>query len=121
MNVTNLRQQAARLTEYWSPKVVGQVNDQYVKVAKIKGEMAWHQHDHEDELFLVLRGNLTLELEDGAVHLGEGDCYIMPKGVLHHPVAAEECLLALVETVTTLHTGNVVTEQTKSIKEQLAP
>ncbi len=121
MNVTNLRTQAAQLTEYWSPKVVGQVNDQYIKVAKVKGEMAWHKHDAEDELFLVLSGRFTLELEDGAVHLSEGDCYIMPKGVLHHPVAEEECLIALVETVTTLHTGDLVTEQTKTIEEQLAP
>ena len=116
----NLRRMAAELTEYWSPRVVGQVNDQYVKVAKVKGDFAWHKHDAEDELFLILEGKLTIEYEDRVVELSTGDCHIVPKGVLHYPTCEEECLLALIETVTTKHTGDVMTDKTKSIEQQLS-
>lgn len=109
-----------RVTEYWSPKVVAQVNDQYVKVAKLLGEMDWHRHAAEDELFWVLRGRLRLEFRDHVTELEAGQCCVVPRGVEHHPVAAEECWIVLVETVTTLHTGDRVTAQTRSIEEQLA-
>jgi mannose-6-phosphate isomerase-like protein (cupin superfamily) len=97
------------------------VNDQYVKVAKFKGKLAWHKHDDEDELFMVVYGQLVIELEDNKLSLGPGDFCVIPKGTLHNPVAAEECGIVLVETVTTKHTGDVVTPFTKSIAEQLAP
>ena len=115
----NLRQQAAGLDEYWSPRILGQVNDQYVKVAKIKGDLTWHKHDDEDELFLVLAGKLRIEYEDHFVDLEEGDFHVVPKGTMHNPVCEEECLIALIETVTTKHTGDKMVTGTKSIEKQL--
>ena len=113
--------QFARVTDHWSPKIIAQVNDQYVKVARLLGEMDWHRHADEDELFWVLRGRLRLEFRDHVVALEPGQCCVVPRGVEHHPVAAEECWIVLVETVTTLHTGDRVTSQTRSIEEQLTP
>ena len=109
-----------RVTDFWSPKVVAQVNDQYVKVAKLLGELEWHQHADEDELFWVLRGRLRLEFRDQVIELDEGQCCVVPRGVEHHPVAAAECWIVLVETTTTRHTGDVTTSRTRSIEEQLA-
>jgi mannose-6-phosphate isomerase-like protein (cupin superfamily) len=112
---------AAALPALWSPRVVAQVNDQYVKVARVHGEFVWHHHADEDELFLVLRGRLRLDFEDRpAVTLGPGACYVVPRGVRHRPVAEEEVWMALVEPVGTRHTGDLVTERTRSIAEQLA-
>ena len=116
----NLKARAAELTEYWSPKVLGQVNDQYIKVAKIKGEFAWHKHDDEDEMFLILDGQLTIQYEDHAVELNAGDFHVVPRGVMHNPICDHECLIALIETVTTAHTGDTMTDKTKSIEEQLS-
>ncbi|MCP4203154.1 MAG: cupin domain-containing protein [bacterium] len=116
----NLSTEAEKLRKYWSPKVVGRVNDQYVKVAKLKGDLTWHKHDLEDELFLIIKGNLVIEYEDRKVHLREGDFHVVPKGRMHNPVCSEECWVALIETVTTKHTGDVVTDKTKSIEAQLA-
>ncbi|WP_299397152.1 cupin domain-containing protein [Pelagibius sp.] len=118
--VVNLKAQLDGVEDLWSPRVVGRVNDQFVKVAKVKGALAWHKHDAEDELFLVLKGRLVIQYEDGAVTLEEGDMHIVPKGRMHNPVAAEECWIALVETVTTRHTGDVVTEKTKPVDRQIA-
>jgi len=115
----NIDSQFDGVTEYWSPKVIGRVNDEYVKIAKLKGEFVWHTHDAEDELFLVIRGQLRIQLEDGEVALGPGQFVVVPHGVRHNPVAAEECWVMLVETVTTRHTGDVVTSRTRSIAEQL--
>ncbi len=124
LKAKNLRAAASELTEYWSPKVVGEVDDFFVKVAKVKGTFVWHLHEDEDELFLVLKGQLRLEMRDargeadGDVELDEGDFFVMPKGVEHLPVAEDECWLALLERKTTKHTGAVVTPLTKSIEEQ---
>ena len=108
------------VTEYWSPKVVAQVNDQYMKIAKVKGELAWHSHRDEDELFYVVRGRLRMEYEGGrVVELGEGVVHVVPKGVLHNPVAQDECWIVLIEAVTTRHTGDVDTPLTRTIKQQL--
>ena len=107
------------VTEYWSPQIVGQVNDQYVKIAKAKGVLAWHKHDHEDELFYICKGSLKIEYEDSEVMLNEGDFHIVPKGKIHNPVAESECWIMLIETVTTAHTGDVVIERSKSIAAQL--
>lgn len=115
----NLEAACSELDEHWSPRVVGRVADQYVKVAKIHGELVWHAHDEEDELFLVLKGTLRIQMEDGDVTLGAGDMFVVPAGVRHNPVAEEECWLALVEPVTTKHTGDVETERSRSIEEQL--
>lgn len=112
---------AASLTEYWSPRVVAEVDDAYIKVAKVKGSLAWHAHDQEDELFLVLKGSLVIEMEAGAVTLNEGQMYVVPKGVRHNPIAENECHIMLIERKTTKHTGDVVTEKTRSLAEQLRP
>jgi len=112
---------AASLSELWSPRVIGTVDDTYIKVAKVHGSLTWHSHDNEDELFLVLKGRLRIEMEDGAVELGEGDMFIVPKGVRHNSVADEECNILLIERKSTLHTGTVTTEKTRSVAEQLRP
>lgn len=119
LNVVDIESKFAGLTEYWSPRVVGRVNDQYVKVAKLKGEFVWHAHDREDELFLVVRGRLRIQLEDGEVVIAPGQFVVVPRGVRHNPVAEEECWVVLIETVTTKHTGEVETARTRSIEEQL--
>ena len=110
---------AAGLSEYWSPRVIGEIDDSYVKVAKIKGTLTWHSHEHEDELFFVLKGFLRIEMEQGVVELREGEMFIVPKGVRHNPVAEEECHILLFERKSTAHTGNVVIDKTRSIEEQL--
>jgi mannose-6-phosphate isomerase-like protein (cupin superfamily) len=112
---------AASLTELWSPRVVGEVDEAYIKVAKVQGQLTWHSHADEDELFMVLKGRLRIELEDGVVELGEGQMTIIPKGVRHNPVAEQECHLLLIERKTTRHTGDVVMEKTRSLDEQLRP
>ena len=89
MDVRNLREEVAMLAEYWLPRVVGRVNDQYIKVAKIKGEFVWHTHDDEDELFYIVKGQLRMRYEDGEVILNEGDFHVVPKGVMHNPLADE--------------------------------
>lgn len=119
MKSIDLREALAGVTEYWSPRIVGRVNDQYIKVAKLKGEFTWHKHDQEDEMFLIVYGSLTIQFEDGAVMLGPGEFYVIPKGTLHNPVAAEECGMVLIETMTTRHTGDVESPLTKSIEQQL--
>ncbi|RYC29692.1 cupin domain-containing protein [Lichenibacterium minor] len=108
------------ITEHWSPRVVGRVNDQYVKVAKVLGELVWHKHDDEDELFLVLRGRLRIQFGGGReIVLQEGQFCVVPRGTMHNPIADEECSIALIETVTTQHTGDVKISRTRSIAEQL--
>jgi mannose-6-phosphate isomerase-like protein (cupin superfamily) len=110
---------AATLPEPWSPRVIAEVDDSYVKVAKLQGSLAWHSHEREDELFLVLEGRLRIEMESETVELGQGQLFVVPKGVRHNPVAEHECLVLLIERKSTLHTGDVVTEKTRSIAEQL--
>jgi mannose-6-phosphate isomerase-like protein (cupin superfamily) len=112
---------AAQLADYWSPRVVAELDDSFVKVAKIKGTLAWHTHEGEDELFYVLKGNLKIEFEGSVVELTEGETYVVPKGVPHNPVAEEECLIMLIEKKSTLHTGDVITPMTRTIGEQLQP
>ncbi len=117
--VVSPNQIAASLTELWSPRVVAEVDDAYIKVAKVQGSLAWHSHENEDELFLVLKGHLRIEMEDSVVELNEGEMFVVPKGVPHNPVAERECHLMLIERKSTLHTGEVVTAKTRSIAEQL--
>ena len=111
--------QFRRVTDYWSPKVVTRVNDQYVKVARLLGEMDWHSHADEDELFWVVRGRMRLEFRDGAAELSAGQCCVVPRGVEHHPVAEEECWIVLIEPKGTLNTGNVVGERTVAAPERI--
>jgi quercetin dioxygenase-like cupin family protein len=116
---TSLAAHFAAITEHWSPHVIARVNDQYVKLAKVRGELAWHAHADEDELFYVVKGRLVLQFEGHEVALGEGDLYVVPRGVRHNPVADDECWIMLVETVTTKHTGDVTTPLTRTVEEQL--
>ena len=105
---------------HWTPRVVGQVNDQYVKVAKLLGELVWHAHDAEDEMFIVVSGRLRIQLpDDQEVVLTPGQFYVVPRGVLHNPVADEEVHIVLIETVTTAHTGDVIVEGTVPLERQL--
>jgi mannose-6-phosphate isomerase-like protein (cupin superfamily) len=120
-NVTSPKQVAASLVELWSPRVVAEVDDAYIKVAKVHGSLAWHSHENEDELFLILKGALRIEMEGGNVELKEGEMFVVPKGVRHNPVAEQECHLMLIERKTTLHTGDTVTDKTRSLAEQLRP
>jgi mannose-6-phosphate isomerase-like protein (cupin superfamily) len=110
---------AEKLTDHWSPRVIAEVDDSYVKVAKLKGELAWHSHEAEDELFLVLKGTLRIEMEGRTVTLNAGELFVVPKGVRHNPVADEECHILLLERKSTAHTGDVMTERTRSLEEQL--
>jgi mannose-6-phosphate isomerase-like protein (cupin superfamily) len=121
LKVVSPTQAAAALTELWSPRVIGEVDEAYLKVAKVHGSLAWHSHEEEDELFLVLKGHLRIELEEGSVELSEGELFVVPKGVRHNPVAEQECHLLLIERKSTLHTGTVVTEKTRTLAEQLRP
>jgi mannose-6-phosphate isomerase-like protein (cupin superfamily) len=112
---------ASALAEHWSPRVIAEVDDAYVKVAKVQGTLAWHSHDDEDEFFYVLSGTLRIEMDERAVELHAGDAFVVPKGVRHNPVAERECLVMLIERKTTQHTGTTVTDKTRSIAEQLRP
>jgi len=108
----NLAQKFSLFQEYWSPKIAGELNDSYVKLAKLKGEFVWHQHEAEDELFLVVKGKLLIKLRDGDIWLEEGEFVIIPQGVEHMPVAEDEVHIVLIEPKTTLNTGNVQNERT---------
>jgi mannose-6-phosphate isomerase-like protein (cupin superfamily) len=108
----NLAQKFSLFDEYWTPKIVGELNGQYVKLAKLKGEFVWHRHEAEDEFFLVIKGRLTIRLRDADLILDEGEFAIVPHGVEHCPVAAEEAHVLMFEPQSTLHTGNVRTEKT---------
>lgn len=119
--VTLPKQVAASLDEFWSPHVIAEVDDAYIKVAKVHGSLAWHSHENEDELFYILKGRLRIEMETHSVELAEGEMFVVPKGVRHNPVADLECHIMLIERKTTLHTGNTITEKTKSLAEQLSP
>ncbi|KAJ9463419.1 hypothetical protein DIPPA_21378 [Diplonema papillatum] len=119
LDVVNLKKELDKVHDYWSPRIVGRVNDQYVKVAKVKGEFVWHKHDGEDEMFFIVKGSLVIQYEDGQAELSEGDFHVVPKGKRHNPVAAEECWIALIEPVETTHTGDVVSDRTKSVEDQL--
>jgi mannose-6-phosphate isomerase-like protein (cupin superfamily) len=108
----NLAEKLGRFADQWSPKIVADLNDSHVKLAKVQGEFVWHQHADEDELFVVIRGELTIELRDGEVTLGPGELVVIPKGVEHRPVAREEVHLMLIEPKGIRHTGDVMTERT---------
>jgi mannose-6-phosphate isomerase-like protein (cupin superfamily) len=111
-DTVNLAQKFGLIRDYWSPKIAGQLNGQYVKLAKLKGEFVWHRHENEDELFLVVKGILTIALKDREVVVREGEFFIVPAGIEHRPVAAEEVHAVLLEPVSAVNTGNVTNERT---------
>lgn len=117
--VINIEKSFDSITEYWSPKVISKVNDQYMKIAKIKGEFVWHKHDNEDELFHIIKGELSMEYEGRSVLLKKGDVHVVPMGVMHNPKAEQECWVMLIETVSTTHTGDTISNKTRSIEDQL--
>ena len=112
MEKVNLAQKLALFDALWSPKIVGELNGQHVKLAKLRGEFVWHHHDDEDELFLVVKGQLIMKLRDGDIELNEGEFLIVPRGVEHKPVAPEEVYVLLFEPKGTLNTGNTQGELT---------
>lgn len=118
MDVVNLEQKLARFTETWSPRIVGRLNGQLVKVVKLSGEFVWHHHAEEDEMFLVVAGRLRIRFRDGDRTLGPGEFIIVPRGVEHMPVAEEECHVVLFEPESTLNTGEIENERTvRELKE----
>lgn len=102
----NIQEKLTLFTDYWSPKIIGDLNDSHIKLAKFKGEFVWHKHDHEDELFLVINGDLTIKFEDQDINLSPGEFVIVPKGVEHCPVAKEEAHVLLIEPKSTLNVGD---------------
>ena len=119
MDKVNLAQKFSMFQEYWSPKIVGELNDSYVKLVKLKGEFVWHHHDTEDELFLVVKGRLLIKLRDRDILLEEGELVIIPRGVDHLPIAEEEAHVLLLEPKTTLNTGNTQNERTVNDLERI--
>lgn len=119
MDKTNVYHKMDLFNEYWSPKIIGEVNESYVKVAKLKGEFLWHTHENEDEMFYVLKGLLVIKFRDKDVALNEGEFLIIPKGVEHMPVADEEVHVMLIEAKATLNTGNVRNERTVENLEKI--
>ncbi|PKN94643.1 MAG: cupin domain-containing protein [Chloroflexi bacterium HGW-Chloroflexi-6] len=116
MDVINLSQKLDLFHEHWSPRIVGELNDSYVKLAKLQGEFVWHQHENEDELFLVVKGKLQIKLRDRDLWINEGEFVIILKGVEHCPVADEEVQVLLLEPKSTLNTGDVQNERTVEAK-----
>lgn len=112
MDKVNLSEKFALFSEYWSPRIVAELNDSHVKVVKLHGEFVWHHHDHEDELFFVIKGRLLMKLHDGDIWIEEGEMLVVPKGVEHMPVADQEVWVMLIEPKSTLNTGNVQNERT---------
>ena len=112
MQKVNLAEKFDLIDECWSPRIAGELNGQQVKLAKLKGEFVWHHHDHEDELFLVIKGRLVIRLPGEEIALNEGEFFIVPRGVEHQPVAEEEVHLLLFEPASTLNTGNLQNERT---------
>jgi len=112
MQVVNLAQKFELFNEQWSPKIAGELNDAYVKLAKLQGEFVWHQHEHEDEMFLVIKGKLQIRLRDGDLWINPGEFVIIPKGVEHCPVAEAEVQVMLLEPKSTLNTGDQNNERT---------
>ncbi|MBO9562764.1 MAG: cupin domain-containing protein [Niastella sp.] len=113
MNKVNLAEKFATFSEHWSPKIVGELNGQHVKLVKFQGPFTWHHHEHEDEMFLVVKGSFIMEFRDKNVVLNEGEFLIVPRGVEHRPNAPEEVEVLLFEPAGTLNTGNVENEFTK--------
>jgi mannose-6-phosphate isomerase-like protein (cupin superfamily) len=119
MEVVNLADKLSKITEHWSPKIVGEINDSYVKLVKFKGAFVWHHHDDEDEMFLVVKGRMKMRFRDRDVFVNPGEFIIVPKGVEHLPEAEDEVHIVLFEPKTTLNTGNVRNEHTVLELERL--
>lgn len=119
MDKINLAEKFSLFTDYYNPRIIGELNSQHVKAVKLKGEFVWHKHDDEDEMFLVIKGRLTMKLRDKTIEINEGEFLIVPRGVEHKPVAEEEVHILLFEPATTLNTGNVQNEMTRATLEKI--
>ncbi len=119
MDAVNLKEKFTQFSDHWNPRIIGEVNDCYLKAAKIKGAFVWHHHENEDELFLVVKGRLQMKFRDRDVIIEEGEFIIVPRGVEHCPVAEEETHIVLMEPKSTLNTGNVVNERTVAVLERI--
>jgi mannose-6-phosphate isomerase-like protein (cupin superfamily) len=119
MEKVNLAQKLSLFNDHYNPRIVGELNNQHVKLVKLKGEFVWHKHDVEDELFLVIKGTLRMEYRDRTVEINEGEFIIVPHGVEHKPSAAEEVHILLFEPAATLNTGDVENEMTRSTLEKI--
>ena len=115
----NIDQKLSLFNDHWNPRIIGELNKQHVKLAKIKGEFIWHKHDHEDEMFLVLKGTLKIEFRDRTETIRENEIIIVPKGVEHKPIAEEEVSIMLFEPATTINTGDLDNERTRKNLESL--
>ena len=119
MKKINISQKLAQFNDHWNPRIIGGLNKQHVKLAKIKGEFIWHKHDHEDEMFLVLKGTLKIEFRDRTETIQENEIIIVPKGVEHKPIAEEEVSIMLFEPATTINTGELENERTRKNLESI--
>ena len=119
MTKVNLNEKLSLFTDYWNPRIVGELNGQQVKVAKLKGEFIWHKHDNEDELFYVLEGTLKIEFRDATVELNKNEFLIVPRGTEHRPIAKEEVYIMLFEPTTTINTGEIKGELTRETLEKI--
>ena len=115
MNKINLAEKFGLFNEYWSPKIVGELNGSYIKLAKLKGEFDWHHHENEEEMFLVVKGKLIIKFRDEDIAINAGEFIVIPRGVEHLPVAPEEVHVMLIEPKETLNTGNIINEKTKQV------
>jgi mannose-6-phosphate isomerase-like protein (cupin superfamily) len=119
MDKVNISEKLSQFNDYYNPRIIGELNGQYVKAVKLMGEFVWHHHDNEDELFLVIKGKLKMEFRDKIVEVMPGEFIIVPKGVEHKPVAEDEVHILLFEPASTLNTGNVENERTRKVLEKI--
>ena len=113
-NPINLEKKFKKFSDFWSPKVIGEMNDYQFKVAKVQGEFIWHQHLDTDETFFVVQGQLTIEFKDGSVDIEQGEMYVVPKGVEHKPTATKECHIMIIEPKGVTNTGNKIDSKLKA-------
>ena len=119
MDKVNISEKLSTFSDYWNPRIIGELNGQHVKIAKFKGEFVWHKHDNEDEMFLVIKGKFKMEFRDKTVEILENEFLIVPKGVEHKPVAENEVEIMLFEPSSTLNTGNIRDELTRDTLEKI--
>jgi len=119
MDKVSLAEKFSRFSDYWNPRVVGELNGQQVKLAKLKGDFLWHRHAAEDELFLVVKGHMEIRLRDGVIRLDEGEFFIVPRGVEHQPFAADEAHVLFLEPASTVNTGDIRNERTRERLERI--
>ena len=119
MDKVNINEKLSKFNDYWNPRIVGELNNQHIKLVKFKGEFIWHKHDNEDEMFFVLKGKFNMEFRDKTIQIQENEFIIVPRGVEHRPVAENEVSVMLFEPVTTLNTGNASSELTQTNLETI--